>query len=257
MIASGEAHSQRSVNRRAAGIIPARYASTRFPGKVLTPIHGYPMVHHVYRRATECRSLEEVIIATDSPKVATICAQLGDRVMLTGSQHQSGTDRVAEAARSMDADLIVNIQGDEPLLDPRIIDQLVAHMHAHPELPMGTVGSTTLTPEDLTEPNIVKVVVRDGLAAEFFRTPPPEPVEGQVLRHVGLYAYRRPFLEQFTAQPPTPREQEQGLEQLRALEMGVSIGLVSVAYDAIAVDTPADLDRVLAQWRPLKALLDG
>lgn len=256
MTPTGEAHSQRSVSRRVVGIIPARYASTRLPGKVLIPIHGYPMVHHVYQRATECRSLEAVIIATDSPRVATICAQLGDRVMLTGSQHQSGTDRVAEAARSMAADLIVNIQGDEPLLDPHIIDQLVTHMQAHPELPMGTVGSTTLAPEDLTEPNIVKVVGRDELATGFFRTPPLAPVEGYTLRHVGLYAYRRPFLEQFTAQPPTPSEREQGLEQLRALEMGISIGLVTVAYDALAVDTPADLERVMAHWRPSKAFLD-
>ena len=256
MTASGEAHSQRSVNRWTVGIIPARYASTRLPGKVLISIHGYPMVHHVYRRAMECRSLEEVIIATDSPRVATICARLGDRVVLTGSQHQSGTDRVAEVARNLDADLIVNIQGDEPLLDPQIVDQLVAHMQAHPDLPMGTVGSTALSPDDLAEPNVVKVVGRHGLATGFFRTPPSVPVEGQTLRHVGLYAYRRPFLEQFTAQPPTANEQEQGLEQLRALELGISIGLVSVAYDALAVDTPADLERVMAHWRPLKALLD-
>lgn len=256
MTASGEAHSQRSVNRRTVGIIPARYASTRLPGKVLISIHGYPMVHHVYRRATECRSLEEVIIATDSPRVAMACAQLGDRVMLTGSQHQSGTDRVAEVARSLDADLVVNIQGDEPLLDPHIVDQLVTYMQAHPELPMGTVGSTNLSPEDLAEPNVVKVVGRDGLATGFFRTLPSPPVEGHTLRHVGLYAYRRPFLEQFTAQPPTPSEREQGLEQLRALEMGISIGLVPVAYDAIAVDTPADLEKVMANWQPHKALLD-
>lgn len=256
MTASDEAHPQRSVNDWTVGIIPARYASTRLPGKVLISIHGYPMVHHVYRRATECRSLEEVIIATDSPRVATTCAQLGDRVVLTGSQHQSGTDRVAEVARNLDADLIVNIQGDEPLLDPQIVDQLVAHMRAHPDLSMGTVGSTALSPEDLADPNVVKVVGRHGLATSFFRTPPSAPVGGQTLRHVGLYAYRRPFLEQFTAQPPTANEQEQGLEQLRALEMGISIGLVPVAYDAIAVDTPADLEKVLAHWRPRKALLD-
>ena len=256
MTTGSEAHFQRSVNRRTVGIIPARYASTRFPGKVLVPIHGYPMVHHVYRRASACETLDKVIIATDSPQVARTCAHLGDRVQLTGSQHQSGTDRVAEVARNLDADLVVNIQGDEPLLDPRIVDQLVTHMQAHPELPMGTVGSTTLSAEDWAEPNVVKVVGRNGLALGFFRTPPPGAVAGDTLRHVGLYAYRRDFLEQFAAQPPGGEELKQGLEQLRALEMGASIGLVTVAYDAVAVDTPEDLERVLANWQPSESLLD-
>ena len=230
------------------GIIPARYASTRLPGKVLAPIHDYPMVHHVYRRASQCATLKEVIIATDSPLVARACAQLGDRVILTGSELESGTDRVAEAARNMEADLFVNIQADEPKLDPRIVDQLVAHMQAHPDFPMGTVGSTVLNSDDMSNPDVVKVIGRDGLATGFYRQLPSPQPEGDLLRHVGLYAYRRDFLFQFAAQPPSPRERELGLEQLRAMDMGTSIGLVAVDYVSMAVDTLTDLERVVATW---------
>ena len=230
------------------GIIPARYASTRFPGKVLAPIHDYPMVHQVYRRASQCAALDEVIIATDSPLVARTCAPLGDRVMLTGSQHECGTDRVAEAARNLEADLIVNIQGDEPQLDPRAVGRLVAHMQAHPHLPLGTVASTILTPADVADPNVVKVIGRDGLAVGFHRTLPSPAPAGDLLRHVGLYAYRPDFLRQFAARSPGPLERELGLEQLRALEMGAAIGLVALEYAAVAVDTPEDLERVVAAW---------
>ena len=229
-------------------IIPARYAATRFPGKVLAPIHGYPMVHHVYQRASQCTSLEEVIIATDSPQVARACALLGDRVILTGSEHESGTDRVAEAARNMEADLVVNVQADEPKLDPKVVDQLVAHMESHPDLLMGTVGSTALDTDDVPNPNVVKVISRDGLAADFYRQLPSPPPEGKLLRHIGLYAYRRDFLFQFAAQPPSPREQELHLEQLRAVDMGTSIGLIAVDYAPIGVDTLSDLERVVATW---------
>lgn len=232
----------------AIGIIPARYASTRFPGKVLALIHDYPMVHHVYRRASRCVTLDEVIIATDSPLVAQTCVNLGDRVVLTGSEHESGTDRVAEAARNLEGDLIVNIQGDEPQLDPGVVDRLVNYMQAHPHLPMGTMGSTTFSPDDLANPDLVKVIARDGLAVGFYRSLPSPPPEGDLLRHVGLYAYRRDFLFQFAAQPPCSLEREHRLEQLRALEMGASIGLVVLEYTAVAVDTPEDLERVLATW---------
>ncbi|MFB0517621.1 MAG: 3-deoxy-manno-octulosonate cytidylyltransferase [Candidatus Neomarinimicrobiota bacterium] len=230
------------------GIIPARYASTRFPGKVLAPIHDYPMVHQVYRRALECATLDEVIIATDSPLVAETCINLGDRVVLTGSQHVSGTDRVAEVAQDLDAELIVNIQGDEPQLEAGVVDQLVAHMQANPHLAMGTVGSTILTPDDLVNPNVVKVIGKNSLAVGFYRNLPAVPPAGDQLRHVGLYAYRRGFLLQLSAQPPSLREREQRLEQLRALDMGTLIGLVAVDYSAVAVDTPEDLERVVAAW---------
>ncbi|UCH64163.1 MAG: 3-deoxy-manno-octulosonate cytidylyltransferase [Fidelibacterota bacterium] len=229
----------------AVGIIPARYAATRFPGKVLAPIQGYPMVHHVYQRSSQCTSLKEVIIATDSSQVAEACTLLGDRVMLTGSEHESGTDRVAEAARNYQADLIVNIQADEPKLDPGIVDQLVVYMDDNPELSMGTVGSTTLDPDDVPNPNVVKVIGRDGLAVGFYRQLPSPLPEGDVLRHLGLYAYRREFLFKFTDQPPSHDEQKFHLEQLRAVDMGTSIGLVVVDFASMAVDTPNDLEQVV------------
>ncbi|UCD37122.1 MAG: 3-deoxy-manno-octulosonate cytidylyltransferase [Fidelibacterota bacterium] len=232
----------------AVGIIPARYASTRFPGKVLAPIHDYPMVHHVYRRAAECSTLEEVIIATDSQLVAETCIQLGDRVMLTSSEHSSGTDRVAEAAQNLTADLVINIQGDEPKLDTSVVDELVTYMQRHGHLPMGTVGSTTITSDEVVDPNVVKVIGRDGLATGFYRTLPAPPPKGELLRHIGLYAYRRDFLFQFTAQTPSSQETEHRLEQLRALEMGASIGLITTDCVCIGVDTPKDLERVVESW---------
>ncbi|UCH09744.1 MAG: 3-deoxy-manno-octulosonate cytidylyltransferase [Fidelibacterota bacterium] len=232
----------------AVGIIPARYASTRFPGKVLAPIHGYPMVHHVYQRALQCRTLDEVLIAADSPDVADTCAALGDRVILTRTDHVSGTDRVAEAVRDMEFDLVVNIQGDEPQLDASVVDQLVTHMQAQSDLPMGTAGSTVLSREDMANPHIVKVIGRDGMATAFYRLLPAPVPEGVILRHIGLYAFRREFLFRFTAQPPSQWEQENRLEQLRALEMGASIGLVKTDYVSMAVDTPEDLERIVENW---------
>lgn len=231
-----------------AGIIPARYASSRFPGKVLTPIHGYPMVHQAYRRATLAASLDELLIATDSKAVAETCRGLGDIVVITSREHKSGTDRIAEAARDLSADLIVNIQGDEPQLNPGTIDRLVEHMHDQPHLLMGTVGSTSITAEDRADANVVKVIARDGLAAAFFRQLPPSPPEGAILRHIGLYAYRADFLQTFTTTPASAGEREFQLEQLRALEMGVAIGVVSLDETARGVDTPEDLERVVAEW---------
>jgi len=239
----------------AFGIIPARYASTRFPGKVLTPIHGYPMVHHVYQRAKACRLLDDVVIATDAPEVARVCATLGDRVMLTTSDHASGTDRVADVVRilEIETDLVINIQGDEPQLDPGIVDDLVGHMEAHPQLNMGTLGSTILEEAEWPDPNVVKVIARDDVAVGFYRTLPPEPPEGTLLRHIGIYAYRPAFLQTFAAAPPSASEKEQRLEQLRAVDMGETIGLVKVAYGALAVDTPEDLKKVLDNWQPFNA----
>lgn len=230
------------------GIIPARYDSTRFPGKVLVPIHGYPMVHHVYRRSTACKHLDDVIIATDSELVAETCANLGDKVVLTHSGHASGTDRVAEVARGVEADIVVNIQGDEPMLDSVVIDQLVVMMRSDPQLMMGTVGSRAMPSEEYDDPNVVKVIERDGLAVGFYRTLPVTHPEGELLKHVGLYAYRARFLHEFSDHPPTPLEREHHLEQLRALSMGVAVGVLKTDYLSLAVDTPEGLKRVLGAW---------
>ncbi|MFC1620110.1 3-deoxy-manno-octulosonate cytidylyltransferase [Candidatus Neomarinimicrobiota bacterium] len=230
------------------GIIPARYDSTRFPGKVLVPIHGYPMVHHVYRRSLACTQLDDLIIATDSELVAETCTNLGDKVVLTGSEHTSGTDRVAEVARNMEVDIFVNIQGDEPLLDPEVIDQLVLLMLSESHLLMGTVGSRALAPDEVANPNIVKVIERDGLAAGFYRTLPIDRPEGEVLKHVGFYAYRARFLQEFSNHPPSPLEREHHLEQLRALSMGAAVGVLKTDYCSLAVDTPEGLKRVMSAW---------
>lgn len=230
------------------GIIPARYASTRFPGKILAPIHGYPMVHHVYRLASECTSVDSVIIATDSPQVVRECTLLEDSVILTGSDHESGTDRIAEVARNMEGDLVLNIQADEPKLDPLVVDRLAEYMEAHPDILMGTVGSTAFDSNDISDQDVVKVIERDGLAIDFYRTLPSTMPEGNLLKHIGLYAYRRDFLFQFAAQLPSIRERELRLEQLRALDMRVKIGLITTNYTSLAVDTPADLERIVADW---------
>lgn len=230
------------------GIIPARYDSTRFPGKVLVPIHGYPMVHHVYRRSTACAQLDDLMIATDSELVAETCTNLGDKVVLTDSDHTSGTDRVAEVARSVEADIVVNIQGDEPLLDPEVIDQLVVLMRSNNPLPMGTVGSRALAPEEISDPNVVKIIEHNGLASGFYRTLPARQLEGEVLKHVGLYAYRARFLQEFSEHPPGPQEREHHLEQLRALSMGAAVGVLKTDYCSLAVDTPEGLKRVISEW---------
>ena len=211
------------------------------------------MVHQVYLRARQCTSLDDVVIATDSPEVARVCVPLGDRVVLTGSEHENGTDRVAEAARSLAVDLVVNIQGDEPLIEPAVVDDLVDFMATHPGVPMGTVGSTTLTDADRESNNVVKVVGRNGLAVGFYRSQPVSPPEGRVMRHVGLYAYRRDFLFRFAEQPAGSMELENRLEQLRALEMGVYIGLIATAYEGVSVDTPEDLERVVTHWQTVSA----
>ena len=233
----------------ATGIIPARYQSTRLPGKVLLPLDGYPMLYHVYRRAGRCRQLREVIVATDSEEVATACNQHRMKVVMTGSGHASGTDRVAEVAVDLKDDLIVNIQADEPLLKPEVVDQLVRYMQDHPELPLGTAGSTYLTEDERQDPGVVKVVARDGLAVAFYRRPPTEPGPGTVLRHIGLYVFRREFLLEFSARPPGRRELKEKLEQLRAVEMGVSIAVISAGFHSVGVDTRQDYELLKDQWQ--------
>ncbi|MEE9466453.1 MAG: 3-deoxy-manno-octulosonate cytidylyltransferase [Candidatus Neomarinimicrobiota bacterium] len=233
---------------KAAGIIPARYQSTRLPGKVLLPLNGFPMLYHVYQRAQRCRELRRVIVATDSPEISAVCDQYGMNVVMTSPEHTSGTDRVAEVAASIEDELIVNIQADEPLLKPPVVDWLVVHMCDHPELPMGTAGSTLFNNGELEDPGVVKVVARDGLAVAFYRKLPAQPEPGTLLRHVGLYAYRKDFLERFTSQAPGKLEQEQRLEQLRAEVLGASIGIVAAGFHSIGVDTEKDYQLLLKNW---------
>jgi 3-deoxy-manno-octulosonate cytidylyltransferase (CMP-KDO synthetase) len=231
-------------------VIPARFASTRFPGKALAEIDGLTMVEHVYRRASAASSIARVIVATDDLRIARRVAEFGGHVRLTKATHLSGTDRIAEVARTLDCDIIVNVQGDEPLIDPRAIDQAVAPLIADASVPMTTLYRRITQSAELDDSNVVKVVLdRAGFALYFSRAPIPfmcNPGGGwpPLYRHIGLYAYRRSTLLVLANLEPTPLERAESLEQLRALEHGIRIKAVETAYDSISVDTPGDLEEV-------------
>ena len=231
-------------------LIPARFGSTRFPGKPLADIDGRPMIEHVYRRAESASSVSEVIVATDDLRIATRVSDFGGRVRLTKPTHQSGTDRLAEVVAKIDCDIAVNVQGDEPLIDPRAIDQAIAPLLDDPTVQMTTLYKRITQPSELADPNVVKVVVdRGGFALYFSRAPIPyirDPRGGwpPLYRHIGLYAYRRSVLLVLAGLDPTPLERAERLEQLRALEHGIRIKAVETQYDSLSVDTPDDLEAV-------------
>lgn len=236
-------------------VIPARYASTRFPGKVIVPLAGKPLVVHVYERARRARLVSETAIATDDPRVAEAVAPYGCAVRMTRSDHPSGTDRIAEVAESSDAQIIVNVQGDEPLIDPKIIDATIQPLLDSPDVPMATARRRLTDVDDVRNPNIVKVICDlRGRALYFSRSPVPF-IRDQALdgvapdcywQHIGIYVYRRDFLLDYARMAPTPLEKLEKLEQLRVLENGCPIAVVDTEYQSIGVDTPADLERVKA-----------
>jgi 3-deoxy-manno-octulosonate cytidylyltransferase (CMP-KDO synthetase) len=237
------------VPRKILGVIPARFASTRFPGKVLAPIAGKTMLQHVYERASLSTYLTSVLIATDDERVYAAARSFGARVRMTRSDHPSGTDRAAEAASAEDAEIVVNIQGDEPLIDPAAIDAAILPLVHEPDLVMGTLKKRIEDPREITDPNVVKVVTnRSGDALYFSRCPIPFDRERfsttPYFKHIGLYVYRRDFLLAYTALPVGPLESAERLEQLRALENGYSIRVVETEYESLGVDTPEDLQRV-------------
>jgi 3-deoxy-manno-octulosonate cytidylyltransferase (CMP-KDO synthetase) len=243
-------------------IIPARYASTRLPGKPLSQINGKPMVQHVWERARVSPAVDRVLVATDDERIAEIVRAFGGEVVMTSRAHATGTDRLAEAAAATEAEIVVNVQGDEPMLDPSFIDAAVAPLRAEPELPMSTVSLPLTDVEEMLSPAVVKVVSdARGLALYFSRAPIPlvrdaadpraaavQAVSRRLARkHVGLYAYRRAALLRFASLAPSPLEQAEGLEQLRALHHGMRILVVPMdGQSGVAVDTPQDLERVRA-----------
>jgi 3-deoxy-manno-octulosonate cytidylyltransferase (CMP-KDO synthetase) len=244
---TGPSTSQVSVS--AVAIIPARFHSTRLPAKALADIAGRPMIEHVYRRASAARSVSRVIVATDDRRIADAVERFGGEAMMTSPAHQSGTDRLAEAAAALTCDVVVNVQGDEPLLDPRAIDAAVAPFVADPHLEMTTLRRRIADAEELHNPSVTKVVVdEDGFAMYFSRAPIPYTRAGQpaaqAWAHVGLYAYRRSTLMRLASLPPTPLERAEALEQLRALAHGIRIKAVETSHAGIGVDTPEDLARV-------------
>jgi 3-deoxy-manno-octulosonate cytidylyltransferase (CMP-KDO synthetase) len=231
---------------QAIGIIPARYGSTRLPGKPLALIAGQPLVWHVVERARAARRLSRVVVATDHESILEAVRRRGGEAMMTSPDHQSGTDRVAEAARGCDADLIVNVQGDEPLLEADALDRLVALFDDDLELPLATLRRPAEAAE-MGNVNVVKVVCDGrGRALYFSRAGIPhrrgEPTAGR-WAHVGVYAYRREALFAFAALPPSPLEREEGLEQLRAIEAGWRIQVEAATGTFLGVDTPEDLER--------------
>lgn len=244
-------------------VIPARYGSTRFPGKMIAALAGKPLVLHAYERAHAAKWVTEVVVATDDERVARALEPYNARLMMTRADHASGTDRVAEVAAQSQADIVVNVQGDEPLIDPHTIDETIAPLLREPDLPMATAARRITDPALITNPNVVKVVCdRKGRALYFSRCPIPyirddskkqQAGAACYLEHVGLYVFRRQFLVQYAGWAPTPLERLEKLEQLRVLEHGYSIAVVETEHASVGVDTPEDLDRV----RMLLAGADG
>jgi 3-deoxy-manno-octulosonate cytidylyltransferase (CMP-KDO synthetase) len=247
----------------AVAIIPARYQSTRLPGKALADIAGRPMIEHVYRRAAAASSVGRVIVATDDRRILEAVHRFGGEAVMTSAAHQSGTDRLAEVAAGLDCDLVVNVQGDEPLLAADTIDAAVAPFAADPALQMSTLRRRITDPADLRNPNVTKVVVDGGGFAMYFSRAPipftrPGQTEATAWAHVGLYVYRRETLLELAALPPTEMERAEALEQLRALEHGIRIQAIETAHETIGVDTPDDLERVRAFFaHPLAGEIAG
>lgn len=240
---------------RAVGVIPARFASVRFPGKVLHPIAGVPMLERVYRGAVAAKRLERVLVATDDARVVEAARGFGAEARLTSPDHATGTDRLAELAASLDAEILVNIQGDEPLVEGYVVDAAVEALCADPDAVIGTVAHGA-EPDAAGDPNRVKVVLGvDGRALYFSRSPIPArrgPAAAPLLQHVGIYAYHRQFLLDFVRLPRTPAERSEELEQLRALEHGYRIRVALVeGWRGVAVDVPEDVARVEARLREL------
>jgi len=251
-------------------IIPARFASTRLPGKPLSDIHGKTMVERVWDRVRAATLVERVVVATDDERIAAVVRGFGGEAVMTSPDHPTGTDRLAEAARSIEADVIVNVQGDEPMLDPAGIDAAAGALLEDGSLPMATLSLPLRSLEEMLAPSVVKVVTNaDGDALYFSRCPIPHvrigasadlraAAEAAVARslarkHVGLYAYRREALLRFASLPRAPLEEAEGLEQLRALHHGMRIRVVPMDGEGgVAVDTPEDLERVRALLVPEK-----
>jgi len=235
------------------GVIPARYTSTRFPGKPLALLAGKPLIQHVVEQCGKAKALSEVIVATDDPRIAKV-AQAFCRVEMTSPDHPSGTDRIAEVVGRTSADAAVNIQGDEPMIDPTVIEAVAGALE---RCEMSTAATPIRDPADYNNPNAVKVVVNfAGRALYFSRRTIPflrdaagAPVGEQMaafpfLKHLGIYGYRREALLRLVKFPVSPLEKAEKLEQLRALENGIEIAVVQVEYESIGVDTPEDAQRV-------------
>jgi len=254
-------------------IIPARYTSSRFPGKPLALLKGKPVIEHVYQRAVHSRLADDVVVATDNKAIYDKVLSFGGKAVMTSSDHASGTDRVAEVAASMNYDIIVNVQGDEPLIQPEMIDDVIS-VFDDPRVSIGTLAIGIKERKDIFDPNIVKVVFnRNGFAFYFSRAPipyhrdewkdtegvrgwglgvserkptpnPQPPPPSHCFKHIGIYSYRKEVLAELSNLPPSSLEVIEKLEQLRALENGFIIKVKETTHDTLGVDTPEDLERI-------------
>ena len=236
-------------------IIPARLASQRLPNKVLLDLGGKPMIQRVYEQAQRARRIEKVYIATDSDQIQSACRAFTDHIIMTRADHPSGTDRLAEAAGSLDTPAVINVQGDEPFIDPGLIDQLAEQL-GDPATPMVTAAFRLRSVSDFTDPALVKVVMDQQQRALYFsRSPVPFPRhmdlstqeelpdDFRAYGHLGIYGYQRDFLLRYTAWPPTYLEQTERLEQLRVLENGHPIRVIEADHPSLGIDTPEDLQK--------------
>jgi 3-deoxy-manno-octulosonate cytidylyltransferase (CMP-KDO synthetase) len=233
------------------GVIPARYSSTRFEGKVLANIAGKPMIQHVWERARQSLLLDDVIIACDDERVAAVAREFGARVAMTAKAHTCGTDRIAQVVNPMDVKVVINIQGDEPLLHPTMIDSVARVLLEDAQVSMATIIKRIDNPAVLNDPHVVKVVVdKNNFALYFSRSPIPFRAQNSDVanpayyKHIGLYGYTKDFLFTFKNLTVSALEKTEKLEQLRVLEEGYKIKAIETKYDTIGVDTPEDLDKV-------------
>lgn len=241
-------------------VIPARYGSTRFPGKALADIKGKPMIQWVYERTKRSKLIDRVIVATDDDRIFSAVTSFGGEAMMTAVNHATGTDRIAEVAKSIECDIVVNVQGDEPLIQPAMIDEAVAPLMRDASIPMGTLCRIIEDREEAFDPNVVKVVFdKKGFALYFSRAPIPWDrdrwagksswkeciLDGLQYKHIGLYVFRKSFLLDYAHLPQTALEAVEKLEQLRVLEHGYRIKTVITRHESFGVDIPDDLGKIL------------
>lgn len=231
-----------------AVVIPARYASTRLPGKPLAQIDGRPMIWYVWEKARKSRLASRIVVATDDVRISESVRGFGGEATMTSPACASGTDRVAETARGLSEEIIINLQGDEPMMDPSVIDAVISPLLGDPSVSMTTAALPLEDPEEYRSASVVKVVVDDrGDALYFSRSPIPhyrDAASGRYRKHLGIYGYRKAFLFTVAALPPSSLEAAERLEQLRVLQNGFKIRVVDVEFDSVGVDTPEDLSAV-------------
>lgn len=236
------------------GVIPARYSSTRFAGKMLADIMGKPMLQHVWERAKQCRMLDDLIIACDNEIILKVATEFGAHAVMTSKEHTCGTDRISEVVNPLDVKVIINIQGDEPLVHSMMIDSLARALMEDRSINMATIMRKIDNLADITDPNVVKVVVdKDNFALYFSRAPIPylaansEVTQATYYKHIGLYGYTKDFLFTYKNLPVSSLEKTEKLEQLRVLQEGFKIKVIQTNFETIGVDTVEDLERVKAE----------